>query len=417
MLQLSLEDFVKGTINPQAWPEGNMEVIVQSEAASHTGKYGLLVKVTKAFEWDWHAQVSLKPWTPHDTNNGFRFSFWGRAVATKSNSPMTPKVVFQDADDSYTPIKQVSVPLNEEWRMYEADLSIPSYRRGHGIVINFWVGQNDGSYYFDDMEVHAVTQFSPPPPPPPVEAWAISPPPPGVVALLGFEGTDDGVTSQQSATNGTWHVSNPDPRVAHTGAQGLYVEVSKTFGWASLAQLLLPRYVPRAGKETLLHLSFYARSQKLKATDPTPTVTICFLDLQGNEVLLGKELVPLAHTDWQMHYVVIDLKTEHVGHSIRPFLYIGAERGIYHFDDFEYKEIEIEDGMSWLQSAPERIRRHRMGRFEITFRDSDEWPIDYGTIKMELKRHAFPLGVSLRTRRESNLQSNDYVWYLNAAAR
>ena len=38
--------------------------------------------------------------------------------------------------------------------------------------------------------------------------------------------------------------------------------------------------VPRAGKETLLHLSFYARAQKLKATDPTPSVTVCFTDLQ-----------------------------------------------------------------------------------------------------------------------------------------
>ena len=104
-------------------------------------------------------------------------------------------------------------------------------------------------------------------------------------------------------------------------------------------------------------------------------------------------------SDWQMHYVVVDLKTEHVGHSIRPFLYVGAQRGIYHFDEFEYKEIEIEDGMKWLQSAPERIRRHRMARFAITFRDTDDWPIDYGTAKLELKRHSFPLGVSLRTRR------------------
>ena len=30
-----------------------------------------------------------------------------------------------------------------------------------------------------------------------------------------------------------------------------------------------------------------------------------------------------------MHYVVIDLKTEHVGHSIRPYLYLGMHAGIY----------------------------------------------------------------------------------------
>ena len=65
----------------------------------HQGKYGLLIKVTKAFESDWHAQVSLKPWTPPDTNHGFKFSFWGRAAPAKQGAPMMPKVVFQDADD------------------------------------------------------------------------------------------------------------------------------------------------------------------------------------------------------------------------------------------------------------------------------------------------------------------------------
>jgi len=417
LLQLGLEHYDKGTINPQAWPEGDMEVVVQSQAAAHSGQYGLLIKVSKAFESDWHAQVSLKPWTPPDTSHGYKFSFWARATAAKQHEHPAPKVVFQDADDSYTPIKQVTVPLTEDWQLYEADLSIPLFRHGHAVVINFWVGEFAGTYSFDEMEVNVVRQFMPPPPPPPLDARAVSPPPPGVVALLGFEGTDDGVTSQSTATNGSWVVSNPDARAAHAGGQGLYVEVRKPWGYAPLAQLLLPRYVPRAGKETLLHLSFYARAQKLKATDPTPTITVCFTDLQSNHALLGTELVPLAHSDWQMHYVVVDLKTEHVGHSIRPFIYLGEHRAIYHFDDFEYKEIEIEDGMHWLQSAPERIRMYRMGRFNVEFRDAEGWPIDYGTVAVKLTRHAFPFGVSLRTRRESQMSSSDYVWYLNTAQR
>ena len=148
LLMLGLEDYVKGTVNPQAWPEGTMEVVVQSQAAAHSGKYGLMIKVTKAFESDWHAQVSLKPWTPIDTNHGYKFSFWARGAAAnkggKDNGLLMPKVVFQDADDSYTPVKQVTVPLTEDWRMYEADLSIPSFRRGHAIVINFWVGARRG---------------------------------------------------------------------------------------------------------------------------------------------------------------------------------------------------------------------------------------------------------------------------------
>merc|ERR1719399_2602899 len=97
----------------------------------------------------------------------------------------------------------------------------------------------------------------------------------------------------------------------------------------------------------------------MHSTDPTPSVTVAFLDLQKNYEEIGAEVITIPHTDWQMHYVVIDLKPEHVGHSIRPYLYIGRDPGIYYFDEFEYKEIEIEDGMAWLQRAPERIRRRR----------------------------------------------------------
>ena len=96
----------------------------------------------------------------------------------------------------------------------------------------------------------------------------------------------------------------------------------------------MPRYVPRAGKETLLHLSFWASAEKLRSSDPTPTITVALVDLHKNSEVLGTEVVRLTH-DWQLHYVVVDLKTEHVGHSIRPFLYLGAQRGIYHFDEFE----------------------------------------------------------------------------------
>ena len=62
--------------------------------------------------------------------------------------------------------------------------------------------------------------------------------------------------------------------------QGLYVMVDKPWGVANLARLLLPLYVPNADRETLLHLSFYARVDKLRALDPPPTVTVAFVDLQ-----------------------------------------------------------------------------------------------------------------------------------------
>ena len=116
----------------------------------------------------------------------------------------------------------------------------------------------------------------------------------------GFEGTDDGVTSQRAANNGSWVVSVPDSRAAHTGGAGLYVEISKAWKVASLARLLLPRYVPRAGKEMLLHLAFWARVEKMHATDPTPSVTVAFLDLHKNYEEIGSETITIQHTDWQV---------------------------------------------------------------------------------------------------------------------
>ena len=393
-----------------------MHVTLQSTQAAHSGRYGVLINVAKRFEQDWHAQVSLKGFTPPDTDHGYIFSFWGRAAADVPGGRAMPKVVFQDADDSYTPLKQVSVPLTSSWQMYEVDISVPKYREGHTIIISFWVGEFAGTYALDDFQVDVVASFLPPPPPPPRSSHA-APPPPGVVALLSFEGTDDGVTSQRAANNGSWVVSVPDARAAHSGGAGLYVEVSKAWKVASLARLLLPRYVPRAGQEMLLHLAFWARAEKMKSTDPTPSVTVAFLDLHKNYEEIGAEMITIPHTDWQMHYVVIDLKAEHVGHSIRPYLYIGKDAGIYYFDEFEYKEIEIEDGMAWLQRAPERIRRRRMGKFQLSFHDNDDWPIDYGVADVALQRHHFELGVDVMTRPMSAMAAADYLWYLRTAAR
>lgn len=244
-----------------------------------------------------------------------------------------------------------------------------------------------------------------------------SPPPPGVLTVLNFEGSDEGVTSQRMANNGTWMVSVPDARAGHRSGMGLFVEVDRAWKVPALAQLLLPRYMPQAGQETLLHLSFWAKAEKMKASDPTPCVTVTFLDLQKNNQPLGSEEVMLASSTWQLYYVLIDLKTEHLGHSIRPLLYLGKAEGIYCFDDFEYKEIEIEDGIQWLKRAPERIKRRRMGRFRLSFRDKDDWYIDYGNVALELQTHAFPLGVTLKSKQMSEMGEQEYLWYLQTAAR
>ena len=67
-----------------------MHVTLQSTQAAHSGRYGVLINVAKRFEQDWHAQVSLKGFTPPDTDHGYIFSFWGRAAADISQELSEP---------------------------------------------------------------------------------------------------------------------------------------------------------------------------------------------------------------------------------------------------------------------------------------------------------------------------------------
>jgi hypothetical protein len=161
------------------------------------------------------------------------------------------------------PLYQVEVPLTAEWNMYQVDLAIAAHRQGHSVVVSLWVGEFAGSYLIDDVQVTVTAMFSPPPPAPPGTVAAAAPPSPapapGVLQLLLFETSDEDVTPEMLASNGSWTVSIPDARAAHTGEKGLYVMVDRPWGVASLARLLMPRYVPRADRETLLHLSFYAK--------------------------------------------------------------------------------------------------------------------------------------------------------------
>ena len=37
------------------------------------------------------------------------------------------------------------------------------------------------------------------------------------------------------------------------------------------------------------------------------------------------------------------------------------------FDDFSYTETPIDDGVAWLESAPDRLRNVRMGKYKFSF--------------------------------------------------
>ena len=77
--------------------------------------------------------------------------------------------------------------------------------------------------------------------------------------------------------------------------------------------------------------------------------------------------------------------------------------------------VYMQDGIEWLQRAPERIKRARMGRFRLSFQDEERWPIDYGKARASLVRHGFPLGVNLKTKPmafAAGMSPADYEWYL-----
>jgi len=61
----------------------------------------------------------------------------------------------------------VLVPLTPDWNMYQVELTVAEYRRGHSVAVSFWLGEFAGSYMIDDVEVTVTDMFSPPPPSPP----------------------------------------------------------------------------------------------------------------------------------------------------------------------------------------------------------------------------------------------------------
>ena len=104
-----------GSISSQAWPEGELHVQPRAAPAAHADSAGgTLVRVTRAFDEEWHAMLTLRPFVvPPEGGRTFTLSSWGRrgAVAAPAADagdapPADPKLVFQDADDSYTPLKQ-----------------------------------------------------------------------------------------------------------------------------------------------------------------------------------------------------------------------------------------------------------------------------------------------------------------------
>ena len=413
-------------ITSQAWPEGELQLVERSTAAAHSGAAGVLVRVSRGYDEAWHAQVTLRPFSPPDREHAFVLSFWAR-IDVEAGAVVT--LVFQDADDvdGFAPIKQVDVPLSRFWSVYEVELAVPASRLGHAISTSIWVGHALGTMSFDGFELRASPLAPKPPGPPPPSSHShhsssssssrsSTPRSPGAVLRFGFDraGDERAVSvGQAAAGQGSWTVA-----VAATsgdgggGGGGLLLHVERAWAAAEGAWLDLPPHVRRRPLPMLLRVSLWARSDGCDAETAASALSLAFRDHNST---LGVRRLELS-SGWQLHYAVIALSTRDDGLAVRPRLWCGAlPEGHHHIDGIEYDEVPIDDGLGWLGDAPSRIRAARMGSFRVTFADEEGWPIDYGRAELTLLTHAFPFGAALASRQQALMTHEAYRWYLGAA--
>lgn len=411
-------------ITSQAWAEGELQLVERSPAAAHSGATGTLVRVSRGYDEAWHAQVTLRPFSPPDRERAFVLSFWGR---TDVEAGAVVTLVFQDADDEgFAPIKRVDVPLTRFWNAYEVELAVPASRIGHAISTSIWVGHSLGTMSFDGFELRASPPAQKPPAPPPPASHSRHPSSrsstlrsPGAVLRLDFEqaGDERAVSVGQAPVGrGSWAARAVSVAAISDdgggGAGGLVLHVERAWRAAEGAWIDLPPHARRRSLPMLLRVSLLCRTDRSDG-DAAAALSLAFRD--GNSTLGAKRFE--LSSGWQLHYAVIALSARDDGLAVRPRLWCGGlPEGRHYIDGVEYDELPIDDGLGWLGDAPSRIRDARMGSFRVTFVDDEGWPIDYGRVELSLLTHAFPFGVALQSRQQSLMTREAFGWYLGVAA-
>jgi hypothetical protein len=129
---------------------GAMVTDLSSTDAAHEGKYGFEATVTKTFEKNWYAMMSLPAFLVTDHERAYTMTFWAKASA---NPHPRPQVTFQDEDTDYEYVDSAYVQLTAFWHQYTVTLAVPYKLRGHNIVTNLMLGEYLGTYYFDEIQV------------------------------------------------------------------------------------------------------------------------------------------------------------------------------------------------------------------------------------------------------------------------
>ena len=76
--------------------EGKMRMIAPSAVAKHGGRFGLEVRIEKAYTKNFHAQFSLPHFMPRTPHSAYQLTYWAKQIGS---GDMTPEVSPNPAPD------------------------------------------------------------------------------------------------------------------------------------------------------------------------------------------------------------------------------------------------------------------------------------------------------------------------------
>ena len=282
--------------------EGKMRMIAPSAVAKHGGRFGLEVRIEKAYTKNFHAQFSLPHFMPRTAHSAYQLTYWAKQIGS---GDMTPEVSILDVDEGYDWVGGAEIELGTEWQHIAME---PVYtnenQRGHELQIAFMIGAKEGTVCFepnpnpqrltltptptnkpnptaapdpslnpnplpaqvcfDDIQLYELDVPSPPPPAPPPPPsfllWLDGETGPGGVQKIVREGVEGGMTADLSSME-----------AAYKGKYGYELRVTQTFEQDFYAFMGLPAFLV-TDHERVYRLSFWA-----KATgNPKPRPHITF---------------------------------------------------------------------------------------------------------------------------------------------
>ena len=127
--------------------EGKMRMIAPSAVAKHGGRFGLEVRIEKAYTKNFHAQFSLPHFMPRTPHSAYQLTYWAKQIGS---GDMTPEVSILDVDEGYDWVGGAEIELGTEWQHIAME---PVYtnenQRGHELQIAFMIGATEGTVCFD----------------------------------------------------------------------------------------------------------------------------------------------------------------------------------------------------------------------------------------------------------------------------